>query len=255
MALRDQKFMGGEGYVFDAPTRQWISFGNAPAFSLSPTLEKIEHMDWRNGPGERDFSAMRTISWGTTLTFDDMKPENLEMFFLGEASKVTQVASTQNVTETYEEIQIGRLIFLGTTLASPIGVRNVLDVVVTVDAEVKVAGMDYVVDAESGAIRFLPASRGGSVADGATVTVTYGVAGSTRDRIISGQNVRSTAMRFVERGGVGNHSIWNMPSVAIFPEGEMSLIGDDWRTGTFQIDVFKSDGFPAVIIDGTSYTE
>lgn len=251
MALRDQKFMGGEAFVFDAPTRQWISFGNAPAFSLTPTVEKVEHMNWLDGPGERDFSTIRTVGWGVNLTFDDMNPDNLAMFFLGEAQKITQVASTSDITETYENIVPGRLIFLGTSIGNPVGVRNVTGVTVTVGAEEKVAGVDYMIEPKSGAIRFLPALRGGTVEAGATATIRYGIVGHTRDRIISGQNVMTAPMRFEERGGIGNHAVWSMPSTAIYPEGEMSLVGEDWRTGTFQIDIFKSDGFPAVMIDGS----
>lgn len=102
--------------------------------------------------------------------------------------------------------------------------ENVSSVVVTG----KTLGVDYAVDAELGMIRILST---GTIADNATSAVNYTYSGITGTTIRVGTESK-VDVRLLGRlvnAETGAKAIIEVPKVTLSPDGEISLIGDDYQ--------------------------
>lgn len=92
----------------------------------------------------------------------------------------------------------------------------------------KVLGTDYEVDAELGLIRTLST---GTIADNATSSVNYtysGIAGTTI-RVGTESKVDVKLIGRLVNAETGAKAILDVPKVTLSPDGEISLIGDDYQ--------------------------
>jgi hypothetical protein len=71
--------------------------GNAPAFSIGPTVEKLDHFSSRAGVKQKDLTVILSQGLNVKFTLDEITLENLALAFYGEVSGnvLTLLASSQ----------------------------------------------------------------------------------------------------------------------------------------------------------------
>lgn len=219
--------------------------GNSPELGFTAEQETLDHYNSDRGVRIKDESVILQLDYAGSFITDNISPENLAMFFLGEAMKLTTTAMTGEQNE-FTDVEQGMSYQLGTSTASPSGVRDVENV--TVGAHV--AGTDYVVDEALGRITIL---EGGGIADGETITVTYDVRASTRERVISKSDTIEGSLRFLAFNPTGKNNDYFMPWVKITPSGDFQLKGDEWQQLPFDLEILKKGSLESIYMDGRAY--
>lgn len=233
----------GRGEVWFAPfasgtktPKGYRFLGNCPAFNLNVTFEELNHFDSTNGFREEDESIITQRQIMSTITCDDLKPQNLAWFFMGSDSTVTQSSVTG---ETYDiaDVEFDTVYQIGAADGTPTGLRSV-----TVDSvEADPTGTpvsfteddDYeIVDADRGLIRFLDS---GNYSEGDTVQITYDLAAVSSPQVVSGRAQIEGALMFLAKNAAGNNVDYRMPYAKIRPTGDLALIGEDWATMEFDV--------------------
>jgi hypothetical protein len=81
-----QNYHIGKGIVTfkETGSATFVDLGNAPNFVYTPNVEKKEHFSSREGIKTKDFTAITQISATIKVTLDEITPENLAMFALGD---------------------------------------------------------------------------------------------------------------------------------------------------------------------------
>lgn len=130
-----QNYVFGRGVCyfakFDANGRPMgeRDLGNVPGLNLTVESETAEHFSSRSGIAKKDDTAVVSVSFGASLTFDSFTAENMALFFGGSTADFAQAAATETDTLIYN-IRSGHEYQIGTTTANPTGVRNVTGVAV-----------------------------------------------------------------------------------------------------------------------------
>ena len=137
-----QNYHIGKGIVSfkeTAPTVAvgFVDLGNAPSFVWEPTIEKLEHFSSREGVKTKDFTAVTQTGATITFTLDEITPETVRLFVLGEVG-TPGVGGEINInafqsTEITGEIKmvgtndIGQTVsFLGTISIIPSGAFSMI---------------------------------------------------------------------------------------------------------------------------------
>lgn len=74
----------GKGKVLFQPDGQtaFMDLGNAPAFTISVSIDKLEHFSSRSGLSTKDLEVITKLGMGGSFTLDEPKPDNLRMFVM-----------------------------------------------------------------------------------------------------------------------------------------------------------------------------
>lgn len=82
--------------------------GNAPAFSFSVALEKLEHFSSRGGLKAKDKQVISQVSPALAFTLDEVNTENISLLALGTTEEVVQVAgaATAEVVTAYVDKRV-----------------------------------------------------------------------------------------------------------------------------------------------------
>jgi len=220
-------------------------FGNTPEISISIESETLDHYNSDRGVREKDDSVILETSRTMTFTTDHVSPHNLALFYLGSVDALTVTGATGE-EETFEDVTPGLFYQLGVTQANPTGARIVSNVVVTDDSGTPttfVAGTDYMLNAELGRIEIL---EGGNITKGTNIVVTYDVAASTREVVISGASAIEGSLRYVAQNPKGKNIDYYFPYVKISPNGDFALKGDEWQQIPFTVEILRRPGFEAI---------
>lgn len=230
--------------------------GNTPEFSTSSESEDLEHFSSEGGVRVKDDSVQLTLNRSATFTCDHIDSENVAMYFLGEASTVTQSAATA-VVEVFTDAKRGRFYQLGVSEATPAGVRNITNVVVkkggapTWGTSVTMAG-NYEVDQARGRIYIEADAPAINLED---IQVTYDVQASTREQVVSRSTSIYGSLRFVADNPKGENRDFFFPYVKLAPDGDYALKGDEWQVMGFSVEVLKkASSVESVYIDGQGVT-
>ena len=226
--------------------------GNTPEFSLNIESETLDHYSSDEGIREKDDSVPLEVNRTGSMTTDNIDPKNVALFFFGTASSLTQAAVVSS-TETLSAIKAGHSYKLGSTTSNPAGYFGIDEtgfaVAVNGGGTSLVEDTDYAIDYDNGMISFI---EGSAIAvDGADIDVTYAVAGSTRDRVISGSEPVEGAMMYVTKNPKGDDAVFYLPYVKITPNGDYALKGDEWQQIPLSLEVLKPTGQEAIYRDGT----
>jgi len=247
----------GELYFFPflagttTPSKDGRYFGNTPGFNLSASVEKLAHFSADRGLKVKDRNVTLSVDYTGTMECDNINADNLALFFMGGKSTVTQGALTAQ-TETFAggTLSAGAYIQLGVTDANPQGYRNVTVDTVTLGGVAQVLGTDYELDEAAGQIHLL----GGIDLEGLDLdplVVTYDVAATTRERVVSAGTEAKGVLKLVSFNPEGTKRDYLLPSVTITPNGDFALKGDDWQVMSFNLEVLaKNSTTAAVYIDG-----
>lgn len=227
--------------------------GNTPEFSTTSESEDLEHFDSDGGIRTKDDSVQLTLNRSGAFASDNIDVENIALYFLGEASNLTQSSATGTV-DVFEGAKRRRFYQLGVTTGNPSGVRNVSSVVVrsgVAFADVVTQAGNYQVDEVRGRVYI---EDDAPDIDDEDIQVTFNVAASTRERVVSGSSSLYGALRFVADNPKGPNRDYYFPYVKLAPDGDYNLKGDEWQQMGFTFEILKKSGLEAMYIDGQPVT-
>lgn len=227
-----------------------LYLGNTPELGFTAEQESLDHYSSDRGVRIKDESVLLQLDYAGTFVTDNISPQNLALFFLGEALTQTTTAAVGE-TDTFTGVGLGLTYQLGTSDTNPSGVRQVDNVVVETGGTPLTAGQDYVFDPVLGTVTLMAEAVG--VEEGDDITVTYDVEASTRARVISRSMTIEGSLRFIAHNPAGDNLDYFMPWVKITPNGDFQLKGDDWQALSFNIEVLKKGSLESIYIDGRPY--
>lgn len=145
----------------------YINFGDVRMHKHEATIERTKIMTARKGYLETTYEQPNHIEnrWTVGLN-EELTPLTRLDLLAGAHTDVTQASATAQ-SETFSAVKTGGALVLAKV--------DVSSVVVTVSSVTKTLGTDYTLDAKAGIVQLL---RGGSIADGANVSVAYDCAQS-----------------------------------------------------------------------------
>lgn len=222
-------------------------FGNTPAIAWNVQADNLDHYSSDAGVKEKDMSiALQTNRTGS-FTTDNIDQESVALWWFGSKQALT-VASAVGSTASFDAVKTGYFYQLGASATNPMGDQLVTNVVVKDDVTPTpatfVEGTDYNVNLALGRIEVL---EGGAIVDGTTnLRITYDVAASTRDQVLSGSTPIEGALRFIAYNPQGDNIDYFFPYVKITPNGDFTLKGDNWQEIPFTIEILKKTGYEAM---------
>ncbi len=236
--------------------------GNTPEASLAVSSEKLDHFFADSGIREKDLTVLLETSRSGSFTTDVISPENLAMYFMGDVSKLTNLGLTGH-REAITSWARGRQFQIGNSDATPTGMRNlnnfklykaasatVVDLAqplagqVGVD-EVAMSG-NYEIDLELGRLYIEPTA---SLVGDIKLLVETDVEASTRTLVISQNDMLYGALRYISDNPVGDNQDYYWPKVALTPDGDYNLKGDEWQAIGFTFDVLTMVGRKPCYVD------
>lgn len=103
MATRDYTLGRGKVLFKKSGTAAYLDLGNAPAFTVNTTIDKLEHFSSRAGLSKKDLEVITKLTMAGSFTLDEPNADNLAMFFLSNAGAED---SAQGVITTESADQI-----------------------------------------------------------------------------------------------------------------------------------------------------
>lgn len=226
--------------------------GNATAFSANLSSDTIEHETSRSGLKTVDLEIITKQKLGLSLTLDELDFGNLALFLSGEAANQASTVATVNAaktTVTDRQIALtgagkkGRWYDL--TNSSGGRLYDIAQANLTVKTGTGTTpgatlspGSDYTVDLVLGRIFML--STGSGHTDGNPIFFTHSARAGASDleqvRAMT-QSTITGALKFILVNANGGHvTEFQFHAVTLKPEGDLSLIGDEYAeltlTGT-----------------------
>lgn len=226
-------------------------FGNTPEFSLTIESENLDHYSSDRGVREKDDSVPLQTDRSGSMTTDSINPDNVALFFFGEASNVVVTAATGQ-TDSFTGSPAGLAVQLGMNANNPTGARNVSNVAITTTPSTPelVVNVDYTIDTARGRVLFEDTDNVRALTK---VDFTFDVGASTRKRIISGSTPIEGALRYIARNPKGEDFDYYFPWVKLAPNGDYQLKSDEWQTIPFSIEILKKPGLEAIYCDGKAF--
>ncbi len=220
--------------------------GNVPEATVSQNSEKLDHTSSEGGINVKDASVTTSQDSAIAFTTDNVSLDNLAMWFNSEVSEIVEAGGAV-ADEPIPDIVTGTHYQLGETTLTPQGSRNVTAFSAKKGAGVLVLGTDYLVDLKSGLVEFLDSA---TLSDGDDVTVSYTVPAGTRRVVLGGNDQIEGQFKFIADNPKGTNKDTFWPYVQISADGDYSLIGTDWQTVGFTVDVLSAaDGSPRSITE------
>ena len=270
MANETQKYTLGRGEVFFNKFKPGTNIGegerylgNTPEYSLTNEVETLDHFNSDRGLREKDESVLLEISSSGSMNCDNISGENVALFFLGNLLTKSSTSVTAQ-KEVFTSWKRGLTLQLGTTDATPTGVRKVSNVKVGKAAKaatlnltsdisaipgvtiVDAAG-NYEVDLDLGRLYLEPTST--EINGDIKLVVQFDVAAQSREMVISSNDVVQGSLRFVAHNAKGENKDYFFPKVTLSPDGDYNLKGDDWQSMGFTFEALKLQGRERVYID------
>lgn len=234
--------------------------GNTPDFSMSTSVDKLDHFSSDRGLRQKDKSINLETTRSLSLTTDNISVENVALFFAGTVLSSLQSAQTgvQEKVNGGSKVMRGRQYQLGVSADYPMGqggIKAETFNIVYADASASIStgsgdistlpGVtvlppeNYELDANSGSL-WIETDAPDIVGD-VQLVVSYDRAASSRDVVISTDNVVEGALRFVSDNPEGENMSYYFPKVSISPDGDYALKGDDWQQIGFTAEVLVRD--------------
>lgn len=234
--------------------------GNTPDFSMSTSVDKLDHFSSDRGLRQKDKSINLETTRSLSLTTDNISVENVALFFAGTVLSSLQSAQTgvQEKVNGGSKVMRGRQYQLGVSADYPMGqggIKAETFNIVYADASASIStgsgdistlpGVtvlppeNYELDANSGSL-WIETDAPDIVGD-VQLVVSYDRAASSRDVVISTDNVVEGALRFVSDNPEGENMSYFFPKVSISPDGDYALKGDDWQQIGFTAEVLVRD--------------
>lgn len=270
MANETQKYTLGRGEVYFNKFKPGTNIGegerylgNTPEYSLTNDVETLDHFNSDRGLREKDESVLLEISSSGSMNCDNISGENVALFFLGNLLTKSSTSVTAQ-KEVFTSWKRGLTLQLGTTDATPTGVRKVSNVKVgkaakaanlnltgdisaTPGVTIVDAAGNYEVDLVLGRLYLEPTST--EINGDIKLVVQFDVAAQSREMVISSNDVVQGSLRFVSHNAKGENKDYFFPKVTLSPDGDYNLKGDDWQSMGFTFEALKLQGRERVYID------
>lgn len=248
--------------------------GNTPDFTVSSSVDKLDHYSSDHGFRTKDKSINIENSRSGSLTTDNISMENVALMFGG--INLQRMQSAQ--TGVFERINQGnpvrraRQYALGVDADNPQGLGGIDPASVNIgyaDASVSISDgtgdigsipgvkvldpENYALDTATGML-WIEDTAPAIIGD-VQLVITYDRLASSQEVIISGDDIVECALRFISDNPTGEQKNYYMPKVSISPDGDYALKGDDWQQLGFTFDVLVRDcETPPVIVYGNAKT-
>lgn len=202
----------------------WSDIGHVKELTLTPSIEKVEHMAMNDGIAYNDATALKSVKFTGKMTLDSLAREALKMFLLGDFSDESQTGGTW----TAEEFTIAAVDHW-----IDLGKKNITMSAITDDATptpaALVEGTDYLVDWVNGLFLALSTSaKIGAVGDKFKITGTYA---ATDIYQIKGGTSLNTRFHFCYIGKPAKGKKMDAYVLAdIAPSGDLAMVSEDWAT-------------------------
>lgn len=202
--LRDRNGSGG-----------LVPIGNVSALNFAVTEEQKELMDYTSAGGGTRNEVRRITGVEAKITLHDLSPDNLALALYGDSSAV----AAGSVTSEAITVKLGTLVPLANVAPSSVVVKD------ETDTTTYTAGTDY--EVRPAGIWF-PAS-GGTIADAATVHVSYSHPGQDVVQALT-QAAGEYELMFdgINEARSGKASVINVHRLRFGPAASLDLIGDDY---------------------------
>lgn len=247
----------GAGFILFKPAEKsgFRYLAETPELSITVTSTRVELQSVDSRQAEKLEDVVTEIVRDGSMAIWNVDRESLSLFFAGEASVESQ-ASLSAETETFESVELGTSVQLGSTTAAAAPAWGYRSVTVTAAAAdptgtpvALTAGDDYEVDSIEGLVKFLPGSS--NVSDGDDVEITYDVAESTTEVVQTNEtpSVKGT-LKFVGRNTTGIDRTFLFPNVDLGPTGDLALKSrSDFQEIPMEFSILRpSDGGRAVYV-------
>lgn len=229
-------------------------FGNGPEFTITTDTENLDHYASDYGLRVKDASVLLEAGMTGTFTCDNIAAENLALWFLGDLVNMT-LTDQKGVKEVFKPVRRGKYYQIGTSDDTPTGLFNVDNVVVGVadgNAEivpgagditalpgvaVVTAAGNYELDLAQGRIYIEPDST--AFAGNKQMIIQCDIAAQNRNMVIGKTNQIYGALRYISDNPVGTNKNYYFPKVALRPDGDYALKGDDWNVMSFSFEALQ----------------
>lgn len=246
----------GKGELYFAPYKTgtqtpdgFYLVGNCPEITLNREADLLPHYDSMRGFRRKDEEITIESRMNGSISCDDVRPQTAALFLMGQEVTLT-VASATGQTTVIVGARKGRSYQLGETLSQPSGARQVTNVEVSLTstpATIYTAGTDYTVDAALGLLTILPT---GIIAENAGLTVDFDQVAHTRQQVIASDNEAQGAMKYISYNPIGQRMDYFFPWVKVRPNGDISLISEEWMTIPLTIEALYKDDLSLCYLDG-----
>ena len=237
-------------------------FGNTPEASLAVASEKLDHFFADSGVRQKDLTVLLETSRSGSFTTDVISPETLALYFMGELTTLATLGITGH-REAITSWARGRQFQIGNSDATPTGMRHlnnfklfkapsstVVDLTKALTGQPGVDQVDmagnYEVDLELGRLYIEPTA---SLTGDIKLLVETDVEASTRKMVISANDMLYGSLRYISDNPVGDQQDYYWPKVALTPDGDYTLKGDEWQAIGFTFDVLTMVGRKSCYVD------
>lgn len=264
MAGKDKDYTLGKGKVYFEQFAAGETTGNGEkylsqttAFSYNVAATVLDHYDADQGLKELDDEVTTQVDIKGKFDTDDISLDKIALFLLADGITETVVTSATALVSTYPSVTPDTYLQAGKSVDQPTGARNITVTKVATVAAPTVAlvlNTDYTVDGAAGVV-FMKDTTVAIAADGTDgIIITYNVAASTRQQIISKDTQLRGALRFRATNPVGTKKDYYFPLVNLTPNGDYNLKGDTWQTMGFNFTTLKLGVGERVYVDGVPQT-
>jgi len=259
MAGVNQNLTLGKGKVYFEPFDPGTTVGHGEIylaqtteFGYSVAAEQLDGYDADEGINVLLEQVLTQVDVTGSLQTQDISMEKINLFLLGAGVQTKTVVSATGSTQTLTDVRLGRYYQLGVSSGSPAGLPKLTVTAVTKGGTAVPATANWVQTAEDielGRIFILP-NAAAVLADDELV-VTFNVAASTREAVVSKDQQIRGALRFVSSNPAGANRNYYFPLVNMSPDGDYALKGSEWQSMGFRFTALKRDSATErVYVDG-----
>lgn len=229
----------GKGKLLFKPAGEsgFVDLGNCPDFKVTIGSEKKEHFSSRSGISTKDAEIVTKQTATGSFKLDEPNIDRLNMFVMGSGAVATSQTAA-SVTDQAVTALLDKWVDLGKI--------NISNVVVTDvgAATTYVLGTDYELDLAAGLFR---AITGGAITEAEALLVDYDYADAT----INKTNAATATTLKGDIFFVGDPPVGEILDVkgyvSLAPDGDLSLIGEDWMEFNFSMEFLSSASYTGLI--------
>ena len=259
MAGKNQNLTLGKGKVYFEPFDPGTTIGHGEIyfaqtneFNYNVATETLDGYDADEGLNVLIEQVTTQVDVTGALQTQDISMEKINLFLLGNGVQTATVASATGSTQNLTDVKRGRYYQLGVSTGNPAGLPKCSVTAITKGGNPVTGSGNWVQtaeDVELGRVFILADAAG--IADDDDLVVTYNVAASTRERVISKDQQIRGALRFVSANPAGTNRNFYFPLVNMSPDGDYALKGTEWMTMGFRFTALKKDASTErVYVDG-----
>lgn len=259
MAGNNQNLTLGKGKVYFEPYDPGTSVGHGEIylaqtteFSYTVAAETLDGYDADEGINVLLEQALTQVDVTGSMVTQDISMEKINLFLLGTGVQSKSVTSATGSTQNLTDVKLGRYYQLGVSSGSPAGLPKCTVTSITKGGTAVTQSGNYVQTTEDialGRVYILPTATGITADD--DLVVTFDVAASTREAVVSKDQQIRGALRFVSANAVGTQRNFYFPLVNMSPDGDYALKGNEWQTMGFAFTALKRDSATErVYVDG-----